>query len=114
METENHPAFGAVQKSYLWLTLGFFLPVFAFYGVYTIFQSREAAKGSWVESHTEYQVRLISVVAVLLAVGIILGMLHLGFLGLISFGFLWLWYILRIAKGWSKLGAGETADEGWV
>jgi len=114
MDNANHPAAGAVQKNYLWLTLGFFLPVFAFYAVYTIFQSRDAAKGSWLESHTDYQVRLVSVVAATLAVGILFGMLHVSLLSVLAFGFLFLWYVLRIAKGWSKLGVGETADAGWI
>lgn len=114
MDNASHPATGAVQKNYMWLTLGFFLPVFAIYAVYTIFQSRDAAKGSWLESHTDYQVRLISVVGVVLAAGIIMGMLHFGFLGLLLFGFLFLWYLLRVAKGWSKLGVGESADTSWV
>lgn len=114
MDNQNHPAVAAVQKNYLWLTLGFFLPVFALYGVYTIFQSREQSKDSWVESHTDYQLRLISAVAVMLAVGIILGMLHWGYLGFVAFAFFWLWYVLRIAKGWSKLGVGEAADSGWI
>lgn len=114
MENENPPAFAAVQKSYVWLTLGFFLPVFAFYGIYTIFQNRAAVKGTWLESHTDYQVRLVSVIAVLLAVGIVMGMLHVTLLSLLVFGFLFIWYMLRIAKGWSKLGDGESADQGWI
>lgn len=114
MENASHPAQAAVQKSYVWLTLGFFLPVFAFYAVYTIFQSRAAAKGSWLESHTDYQVRLVSVVAVVLALGIVFGMLHISLLSLLAFGFLFLWYILRVAKGWSALGAGESAAAGWI
>ncbi|MGB0865797.1 MAG: hypothetical protein ACPGSC_04775 [Granulosicoccaceae bacterium] len=114
MENANHPAQAAVQKNYVWLTLGFFLPVFAFYAVYTIFQSREAAKGSWLESHTDFQVRLVSVVAVVLAVGIVLGMLHISLLSVLAFGFLFLWYMLRIAKGWSQLGVGEAAESGWI
>ena len=114
MENANHPAQGAVQKSYVWLTLGFFLPVFAIYGVYTIFQNRDAAKGSWLESHTDYQVRLVSMVAIFLAVGVVLGMLHVSLLSLAAFGFLWIWYMLRIAKGWAKLGVSESADQGWI
>ncbi len=114
MESATHPAAGAVQKNYVWLTLGFFLPVFTFYAVYTIFQSRDSVKGSWLETHTDYQIRLVSVVAVTLAFGIVMGALHWGFLGLIAFGFLFMWYVLRIAKGWSKLGVGESADAGWI
>jgi uncharacterized membrane protein len=114
MENANPPALAAVQKSYVWLALGFFMPVFAFYGIYTIFQNRDAAKGSWLESHTDYQVRLVSVVAVLLAVGIVLGMLHINILSLALFCFMFIWYMLRIAKGMFQLGDGEPAAQGWV
>lgn len=114
MDNANHPAIGAVQKNYLWLAIGFFLPICTLYAVYTIFQSRDATKDSWLQSHTDYQVRLVSVVAITLALGIVFGMLHVGILSFLAFAFLFVFYTLRIAKGWSKLGVGESADAGWV
>jgi len=115
MGTEtNSVAFEAVQKNYLWMAIGFFLPPLAFYAVYTTFKSRALVNGTWLESHTDYQIRLISVMALLLAAGIIAGMLHIGLLSAVVFGFMWLWFMLRVAKGWSKLGVEESADANWI
>lgn len=114
MKNAHHPAANDVQKSYLWLTLGFFLPVFFLYAVYTIFQSRDEVKGSWLESHTDYQIRLISVVALVLALGLVIGMVGSALLSFLAFGFLWIWYMLRIANGWSKLSTAEVVGDSWI
>lgn len=113
MTNDADPAlFRSVQKNYMWFAIGFFMPIFTLWGAYQLFMTRSATQGTWLQSHTDFQVRYISVVVGLVALGLILHSFSL--IGLLIFAALWVWYTFRLARGWSALGYGEEADAGWI
>lgn len=113
MTQQTDPALmQSVQKNYVWFTLGFFMPLFTLWGVYQLFSGRSAANGTWLQSHTDFQVRYITVATALLALGLIVhSWAAISFFVFIAF---WVWYMFRLARGWYALGAGEEADSGWI
>ena len=113
MTDDTDPAlFQSVQSNYLWFTLGFFMPLFTLWGVYKLFTTRSSTQGTWLQSHTEFQVRYVTVVTGLLALGLILHSFQA--IGLIIFIAFWAWYMFRLARGWTALGYGDEADAGWI
>ncbi len=113
MTTSVDPAIKqAVHKNYLWFALGFFMPLFTLWGIYQLFSGRSATAGTWLQSHTDFQIRFVTVVMGGLALGLILHKVPV--LPIFIFAAFWIFYMLRLARGWAALGQGEEAESGWV
>lgn len=74
---------------------------------------REAARGTWLESHFRWQIRtfwyawlwilvtsIVSMPLLIVGIGFLLAMLGLGIVGI--------WVIYRVARGWISLREGRT------
>jgi uncharacterized membrane protein len=69
---------------------------------------RDAARGTWVESHFRWQIRTFwfGLLWVMLCVIFVIMTLGLGILlAWIPLGFITLWFIYRIVRGWLALNA---------
>jgi uncharacterized membrane protein len=69
---------------------------------------RDEARGTWVESHFRWQIRTFwfGLLWVMICVFFVIMTLGLGiFIAWIPLGFITIWFIYRIARGWIALNA---------
>jgi uncharacterized membrane protein len=89
-------AIGAVlpgaQGSVLLLLIAFFIDLF----------KRDAARGTWQESHFSWRIRSVLWAGVLYVVTIPLWLLFL-FPGWIAWGVISIWFLYRVVRGWLAL-----------
>lgn len=73
-------------------------------GIIMNYIKRENVKGTYLESHFDWQIKTFWWTLGLSFVGALLSIVGIGILILIGVG---IWYIYRIVKGWLKLNDGQ-------
>lgn len=73
---------------------------FGLIGVVLAYLNRDAAAGTWLESHYAWEIRTFWISIAWIVIGIATIWL---FIGIIILCLLWVWWAIRIAIGWSAL-----------
>jgi uncharacterized membrane protein len=73
---------------------------FGLIGVVIAYLNRDAAAGSWLQSHYQWEIRTFWISIAWLVIGIATVWLVVG---IVILCLLWLWWAVRIAIGWSAL-----------
>ncbi len=103
--------FSMVNTNYLILAFNLFLPMLAIISLAITLIKQGEAKGSWLESHYQWQMKTSAVYIGALALGLLTFHYVIG-LGLTGAAIIWSLY--RLIRGWTALYRGETLPDEWV
>ncbi|MCD8504722.1 MAG: hypothetical protein LRY53_03940 [Burkholderiaceae bacterium] len=94
-----------VQAIYIAYLLSLVVMPLAIVGVFFAYKMRQEHRGSWLESHCNWQIQTFWIGSVAFLVGAVTAMLFVGYLIIPIAG---LWFLYRIIKGWLKLSENQT------
>jgi uncharacterized membrane protein len=114
---ENTPTYTAVsdkQKNlvllvYILQALSFLVGVSAIAGIIINYLKRDEVKGTWLESHFDWQIKTFWYTLLGSIIGFVLLIIGIGVLIL---GAVTLWYIYRVIKGWLAYNDAKTLPDG--
>jgi uncharacterized membrane protein len=92
---------------YVLYALSFLYGITAIAGVVIAYIKRDDVRGTWLESHFNWQIRTFWWGLLWTAIGIVLAMVAVGFLILFV---VWVWAIYRVVKGWLRLNDGREVS----
>lgn len=84
----------------------FFFGLTMLVAVIMAYVKRDEFKGTWLESHVEWQIKTFWMTIIFTVVGVILLIFLIGYFVLIG-GYIW--GIYRVVKGWMLLNDGKVA-----
>lgn len=96
-----------VQAIYIAYLASLVVTPLAIVGVFFAYKIRQEHRGSWLESHCDWQIQTFWISLVAFVVGAITAMLFVGYLVMLAAG---LWFLYRIIKGWLKLSESQTVE----
>ncbi|MFA5630019.1 MAG: hypothetical protein WC997_00795 [Porticoccaceae bacterium] len=112
--TPISPAVSDKQKNlvllvYILQALSFLVGISAIAGVFINYLKRDEVKGTWLESHFEWQIKTFWYSLLGAFIGFVLLIIGIGVLIL---GAVTLWYIYRIIKGWLAYNDAKALPDG--
>lgn len=96
------------QLVYILQAVGFFVGLTWIAGVIVNYVRRDAAAGTWVDSHFRWQIRTFWFGLLWSVVGALLSVVVIGFAVLAAN---YIWMIYRVVKGWINYSAGKAMYE---
>jgi uncharacterized membrane protein len=98
---------GPVTAVYALYAVSFFVGITAFIGILIAYIKKADAKGSWIQSHYDWQIRSFWWTLIWSVIGLILTFIGIGYLIILAaLG----WFIYRIVKGWLRLLEDRPVD----
>ena len=98
---------GVVHAVYALYALGLVTGFTPLVGVVVAYLHRDAARGGWLETHVEWQIRTFWYGLLMQVVGWITVWILIGWAVL---AFATLWFVWRVAKGWVRLANRDPID----
>jgi uncharacterized membrane protein len=92
---------------YVLYALSFLWGVTAIAGVIIAYIKRDDVRGTWLESHFDWQIRTFWWGLAWTVAGIVLALVGVGFLILLA---VWIWAVYRVVKGWLRLNDGRAVS----
>ncbi len=92
---------------YVLYALSFLYGITAIAGVVIAYIKRDDVRGTWLESHFDWQIRTFWWGLLWTVVGVVLALVAVGFLILFA---VWIWAIYRVVKGWLRLNDGRAVS----
>jgi uncharacterized membrane protein len=92
---------------YVLYALSFLWGVTAIAGVIIAYIKRDDVRGTWIESHFDWQIRTFWWGLAWTVAGIVLALVGVGFLILLA---VWIWAVYRVVKGWLRLNDGREVS----
>jgi uncharacterized membrane protein len=92
---------------YVLYALSFLWGVTAIAGVIIAYIKRDDVRGTWLESHFDWQIRTFWWGLAWTVAGIVLALVGVGFLILLA---VWIWAVYRVVKGWLRLNDGREVS----
>lgn len=96
------------QLVYILQALSLVVGLTAVAAVIINYLKRDEVRGTYLESHFNWQIKTFWWLLAGLVIGWLLALVLIGFLVLLG---LWIWYIYRIVKGWLALNDGRGLDD---
>lgn len=95
---------------YILQALSFLIGITSIAGIIINYLKRDEVKGTWLESHFNWQIKTFWYTLAGGFVGFLLLIIGIGFLILLAVS---LWYIYRIIKGWLSYNDGKEIADGF-
>jgi len=92
------------QLVYILQALSLAVGLTAVAGIIVNYLKRDEVRGTWLESHFDWQIRTFWWMLLGVVIGWVLTLVIIGFVILLA---VWVWYIYRIVKGWLALNDGR-------
>lgn len=96
------------QLVYILQALSLVVGLTAVAAVIINYLKRDEVRGTWLESHFDWQIKTFWWMLIGVVVGWVLTLVLIGFLILLA---VWIWYIYRIVKGWLALNDNRRLDD---
>lgn len=97
-------AIGTTQIIYILYAAGLVVGITALVAIVMNYQSKDAVRGTWLESHYKWQIRTFWFNLLWMSVSLLTMIVGIGFL---VFPVAYVWYIYRVVRGWMQMRQGK-------